>query len=225
MHLGLLVITIESDQPSHSSSDRIGLRHSDRVAPHASDRVVILQVIGSSLRSPFYLPRIVLPSLVRIVMPHTDRIAPLQLVVLSWFGSSSRCASDRGCCFPLVRIVIRSTSGSDRVAVHDCYSWALRRWFGSEEMTRLVGMSHDPIGRSDRPSIPYAIRIPAPCPTSCLRHSTAFSTILTILINHKVYHTVIATCIINHKHPNINMIGKNGSNIPKIPYLPLSMSR
>ena len=83
-------------------------------------------------------------------------------------------------------------------------------------------------GGSDRVLLTDPIRfgcLPALFPASSLRHSTAFSTIPTILINHKAYHTVIATCIINHKHQNNNMIGQNGSNIPKTPYFPLSVFR
>ena len=58
-------------------------------------------------------------------------------------------------------------------------------------------------------------------PASFLRHSTTFSTNLTILINHKTYHRVIATCKNNHKHLTTIQMNQNGSKVAKTSHFPI----
>ena len=59
-------------------------------------------------------------------------------------------------------------------------------------------------------------------PASFLRHSTTFSTNLTILINHKTYHRVIATCNSNHKQQTTIQMNQNGSKVTKTSYFPIA---
>ena len=78
--------------------------------------------------------------------------------------------------------------------------------------------------RSD--PLPDPIRIsvvfPAAFLASFLRHSTTFSSNLTILINHETYHRVIATCNSNHKQKPTIQMNLNGSKVAKTSYFPLS---